>query len=129
MKGTILLNHNENFRIVEDEEKQRFLRDLLSQMGVPISDFWNDETSLTVDQKIKLRSVLTTFRVQVIDDMDGHMQVYFTDDNGETELVGEWFKCSYKLKKDPSQKDPKRQLYLEMEVSCWSVYEEQETSE
>src|SRR5271169_1938760 len=120
MKGTILLNHNEDFRHVEDEGKLRFLRDLLLQMGVPISDFWmTDVPILTVDQRIKLRGVLSTFGVQVIDDLDGHMQVYFVDRDGDT-LVGEWFKSSYKLKRDLKQRDPKKQLYLEMEVNCWS---------
>lgn len=129
MKGTILLNHNENTKQIEEEEKQRFLRGLLDQMGIPIAEFWTTDNPLTVEQKIKLRSILTTYRVQVIDDLDGHMQVYFIDDSGESELVGEWNKCTYKLKRDLRQRDPRKQLYLEMEVNCWTLFEEQETSE
>lgn len=130
MKGTVLLNYNENTRQVEDEEKQRFLRDLLETMGVPINDFWEGGKSLSSDQKIKLRAILTTYRVQVIDDLDGHMQVFFiNDDTDEYELVGEWHKCTYKLKRDLKQKDPKKQLYLEMEVNCWTLFEEQEIPE
>ena len=120
MNGTILLDYNENTKQVEDEEKTRFLRTLLEQMGVPISDFWIED-SLTIENRIKLRNVLTTFGVQVIDDLDGHLQVYV-----EGEKVGEWNKCTYKLKRDLKQLDPKKQLYLEMEVNCWTIFEQQE---
>jgi len=121
MKGTILLNYDDNTQRVEDEEKTRFLKSLLEQMGVPIDDFWTADSSLSVNQKIKLRSILATYTIQVIDDLDGHMQVYV-----EGEKVGEWNKCTYKLKKDLRELDPKKQLYLEMYVDCWTIFEENE---
>lgn len=121
MKGTILLNHNENTKKVEDEEKTRYLRGILEQMGVPIQEFWVTEDALSVEQKIKLRSILATYNVQVIDDLDGHMQIYV-----EGEKVAEWFKCTYKLKRDLREVDPRKQLYLEMEVTTWSLFEEAE---
>ena len=121
MKGTILLNYNENTKQVEEEERYRFLRNLLEQMGLPIEEFWTTDGLLSVDQRIKLRGILTTYGIQVIDDLDGHMQIYV-----EGELTGEWHKCTYKLKKDLRELDPRKQLYLEMEVNCWSLFEEQE---
>jgi hypothetical protein len=124
MKATILLNYNESTKQVEDEEKTRYLRSLLEQMGVPINEFWTSDAPLSVDQRIKLRGVLATFGVQVIDDLDGHMQVYV-----EGEKVAEWFKCTYKLKRDLRERDPRKQLYLEMEVNCWSLFEESEQQE
>ena len=122
MKGTLLLNYDENTKLVEEEERNKFLYALLGQMGIPVSDFWTNDSVLTVDQKIKLRNILSTYNVQVIDDLDGHMQVYVED-----ELVGEWFKCEYKLKRDLRQRDPRKQLYLEMQVNYWSIFEEQES--
>lgn len=121
MKGTILLNYSENTRQVEEEEKSRFLRSLLEQMDLPIQDFWSDDTPLSPEQKIKLRGVLYTFGIQVIDDLDGHMQIYL-----DGEIIGEWQKCTYKLKRDLKELDPRKQLFLEMEVNCWSPFEEQE---
>lgn len=121
MKATILLNSNENTRKVEDEEKTRYLRNILDQMGVPIQEFWTTDDPLSVDQRIKLRGILATYGVQVIDDLDGHMQVYV-----EGEKVAEWFKSTYKLKRDLRERDPRKQLYLEMEVTCWSLFEESE---
>lgn len=124
MKGTILLSHTENTKKVEDEEKTRYLRGILDQMGVPIQEFWVTDEILSVEQKIKLRGILTTYQIQVIDDLDGHMQVYV-----EGEKVAEWHKPLYKLKRDLTQIDPRKQLYLEMEVSCWSLFEESEDKE
>lgn len=124
MKGTILLNYDDNTHQVEEEEKTRFLKTMLEQMGVPINDFWTADTSLTVNQKIKLRGILATYAIQVIDDLDGNMQVYV-----EGEKVGEWHKCTYKLKRDLRQLDPRKQLYLEMEVDCWTIFEEEQPQE
>lgn len=121
MKGTILLNYNENTRQVEIEEKNRFLKNLLEQMGIPIDTFWLNDNSLSVEQKIKLRNLLINYSIQVIDDLDGHLSIYV-----EGELIGEWHKCTYKLKRDLSQIDPRKQLYLEMQINCWSLFEEQE---
>jgi|SRR6185436_9306086 len=122
MQGTILLNYNENIHKVEEEEKNRFLKGLLDQMGIPISEFWSDDQPLSIDQKIKLRNLLITYSIQVIDDLDGHLTIYV-----EGELVGEWKKSTYKLKRDLSQIDPKKQLYLEMEINCWSLFEDSGT--
>lgn len=121
MKGTILLNYNDNTKQVEDEEKTRFLRSLLEQMTVPIQEIWTTDEALSIDQKMKLRGVLATYGVQVIDDRDGHMEIYV-----EGEKVAEWFKCTYKLKRDLCQIDPRKQLYLEMNVEFWSLFEENE---
>lgn len=119
MQGTILLDYNENTRRVEDEEKQRFLRSLLDEMGVPVQEIWTDDSLLSAGQKIKLRSFLQTYNVSVIDDFDGGLKVLV-----DNELIGEWKKCNYVLKKDLSQVDKKKQLYLEMQVDCWTVFEE-----
>lgn len=132
MKGTILLNYNENTRQVEEEEKSRFLREILIQsfenteVAYQIQNIWGTDTPLSPEQKVKLRGILTTYGIQVIDDLDGHMQVFIED-----ELIGEWYKCTYKLKRDLRVTDPRKRIYLEMEVNCWSHFddppEEQET--
>jgi hypothetical protein len=119
MKAVILLNYNDNVQQVESEEKLRFLRTLLEQMGVPI-DFWDDEI-LNIEQKIKLRNILATYAIQVIDDLDGHMSVYV-----ENEKIADWNKCIYKLKQDFNQLDRKKRLYMEMHIDCWSIFDELE---
>jgi len=131
MKGTILLNHSDNTHLVEDEEKARFLRGLLEQMfeEVPevmtkIAEIWSEDGTLSPEQKIKMRQFMNIYGIQVIDDLDGHMKIYL-----DGQVVGEWFKCKYKLKRDLSQIDRRRQFYLEMEVNCWSVFESTEETQ
>jgi hypothetical protein len=121
MKGTILLNYDADVRREAEIERHRFLKELLDQMGVPVTEFWTSDGLLSIQEKIKLREILLTYSVQVIDDLDGHMQVYVED-----ELVGEWHKCNYKIKRDLRQRDPRKQLFIEMEVNCWSLFEETE---
>ena len=120
MKGLILLSHNEDTRKVENEEKNRFLRDLLAQMGVPIDDLYPEDNSLlSVDQRIKLKNLLAAYSVQLIESHDGDLQVFV-----ENEKVGEFYKPTYVLKRDISQKDKKKQLYLEMMIHFDSVFDE-----
>jgi hypothetical protein len=130
MKGTILLNYNENTHQVEDEEKSRFLRGILEQcfqntdVATQIQTIWSADGPLPASQKVKLRGILATYGIQVIDDLDGHMQIYL-----ENELIAEWHKCTYKLRRDLRAVDPRKRVYLEMEVSCWSVFDDKEEQE
>lgn len=119
MKGTILLNYNENIRKVEEEEKNRFLYCLLEQMGIPVSEFWAIDEALSAAQKIKLMGTLSSYAVQVLDDHEGNLTVY-----AENDLVGEWHKCAYKMKKDLRQLDPRKRLYFEMEINYWSIFDD-----
>ena len=57
MKGTILLNYNENTHQVEEEEKSRFLKTLLEQMFEStdvfnqIQKIWPNDGLPSVEQK------------------------------------------------------------------------------
>jgi hypothetical protein len=130
MKGTILLNYSDNTRQVEDEEKARFLKVILGQcfentdVAAQIETIWSVDGPLPASQKVKLRGVLATYGIQVIDDLDGHMRIYL-----ENELIAEWYKCTYKLKRDLRAIDPRKRVYLEMEVNCWSVFDDKEEQE
>ena len=119
MKGTILLNYDENTRKVEDEEKSRFLRGILQEMGVPIEEFWTSDEPLNIEQRMQLRKLLTAYGINVIDNYE-HMIISVGG-----EKVAEFSKPLYKLKKDHSQNTPNKQLYLEMEINCWSLFEQE----
>ena len=121
MKELILLDYNENTHKVEQEERTRFLYNIICAMELPIDEFWDGELKLTANQRIHLREILSSYNVLVIEELDGHMQIYVED-----ELVAEWFPCTFVLKKDLREINPKKRLYLEMEVNTWSVFEEEE---
>ena len=124
MKQIYLLSADENTAKVEEEEKTKFLRAMLEYMNIPISEFWTTDDPLTVDQRIKLRSILSSYNVSVIDDLSGEMQIYV-----EKDLVGNWHKPYYKLKTDLRQIDPRKKYYLEMETDFWTIFEDENKNE
>jgi ABC-type antimicrobial peptide transport system ATPase subunit len=122
MKATILLNKDADTRQIEDEEKSKFIRNILEQIGLPVDEFWvNPEKTLSVEEKIKLRQILNAYNIIIIDDLSGHMQMYV-----ENDLVAEWKKCTYKLKTDLRYINPSKRFYLEMNIDAWSIFEKDE---
>lgn len=111
MQGSILLNIDEDVISVEEEEKKKFLFDLLSDMGIEL-DLPEDE----IQARIKLNNLLKNYDIQVIYGDD--MCVYVGG-----ELVGKWHKCTYKMKTDLSEIDPKKRIYKEMFVNYFSIFE------
>ena len=88
-------------------------------MGLML-DFWAEETLiLDVDQKSKLRKLLLDNSLQIIDDFDGDMKVYFQKD-----LVAHWEKPIYKLKTDTSKLNHRKQFYVEMAISYSTIYDQ-----
>lgn len=119
MKGIILLDANENTKSVEEEEKSTFIKHILENIGLPIQEIWDDKyINLSTEDQIKLRGILATFNVSIINDIDGGLKVYVDKD-----MIGEWRKPTYVLKRDYSQINPKKYLYLEMHIDPWSIFE------
>ncbi len=56
-------------------------------MGVPINELWHADQDLSVEDKIKLRGILSTYNIKTIDDSDGHLQMFV-----DGELIAEWNK-------------------------------------
>lgn len=119
MEQVILLNATENTRQVELEERERFVRAVLEAMELPLEGVWDENSVLSTEGKIKLRGILSAYKIEVIDNMGGEVKIYLED-----QLVGEWKKCRYVLKKDLGQRDPRKRLYLEMHTQCSSVFDE-----
>lgn len=97
---------------------------VLSQMGVDFDDAIpedGDPDSLTKFQQAKMRKILETNKILVLDNQDGSLGIYVGD-----ELVGQWEKPYYKLHFDPSKINPKEKYYMEVDISFGSVFDEQE---
>jgi hypothetical protein len=131
MEGTILLSYSEDTHLVEQEEKSKFLQEILMrcfadipEMMQQVSNIWNNTNILSVDQKIKLRALLNESNIQIIDDMDGRLKIYLDSD-----LIGSWDKAKYCLRKDLQVKDPKKRIYMEMHIKYWSLFDEEETEQ
>ncbi len=118
MQYSILLAKDENIKEVEELEQSRFIRTILEAVGIPI-DFWEVDQPLSVSDKIKFRDAMSKYDISIIDDMDGGLKIYH-----EKDIIGEWFKCEYILKKDIGEIDPRKKLFFEMKVNFWSVFED-----
>jgi len=118
MKQTYLLDLKENFREVVSQEKYRFLKEFISAMNISI-DFWKSDGYLTASERNKLRQTLSSFNLTVIEHLDGRLEIFH-----EGKKIGEWNKCTFKLKKDLSQLDPKKQKYIEMQTDYWTIFDE-----
>jgi|SRR5271166_1723190 len=118
MQYTILLNRDENTREAEDLEQSRFVYSIIEALELPV-DEWNPNEKLSVEAKIKLRKTFSDYSIHVVDDADGGIKVF-----ADKELIGEWYKCKYKFKKDGSHPDPKERMYIEMSVKFWTTFEE-----
>lgn len=124
MKTTILINR-EDAKKVEAEEQYKFIKMNLEAMGLDLSEALPiDFQDFTVDKKIKLRDILETFKVVVLDDRDGGIKILVYDGK-EKEVVAEWKKCRFDLKIDKSEPNPTKRIYMAMHIDCWSMFEGQ----
>lgn len=119
MERKILLNYSDNVKMVEEEEKFKFLQYLLQQIEISeLDDILDIEYSLlTIELKIKLKEVLQKYKIQIIEGDD-------TDVYVDTDLIARWEKPTYKLKRDYSEMDKNKQLYQEMTCNFHSVFDE-----
>jgi len=121
MKQTFLCNR-EDIRQVESEEKYEFTRYVLNKLGVPVGDeLPEDYASYTVQHKVRLRKLLDTFDVAVVDDRDGGIMIYVKET-----LVAEWKKCLFDLHVDLTVKDPAKRIYAKMHADWWSIFDGEE---
>lgn len=118
MQGTLLLNSNENTRKVEEEQKTLFVKSIIELAEIPLEGLELEEEELSLETRIKLREILSKYSIKIIDYPDGHLEIY-----DGTELIAEWKKCEYVLKRDITTIDPTKKLYLEMKIDFWSVFE------
>jgi hypothetical protein len=116
MRYTILLDKNEDTKEVEAQEQARFVKTIIEALEVPID--WEPDEPFTIENKLKWRKDLATYNINVISDIDGGLKIYVNSD-----LIAEWYKCKYKFKKDSSNIDPNKRLYLEMLIDFWSIFE------
>ena len=127
MKSILLLSYDEDTKRIEEEEKSNFLRTILERCfeSAPavidhIRAIYDTSGPLSVTKKMELRSILTTYNIAVIDDSnsDGTLRVYL-----DSEEIGAFNKPIYRIKADPQQNDPRKRIYIEMELNIYSSFD------
>ena len=119
MNYTVLLDSDTNVKESESEEKSKFIRSILESLNIDLT-FWNsEELTLSIDNRIHMRKILSQYEIDIIEAADGELNIFF-----EKSKIGSWSKPTYILKRDCSNVDPKKQLYLEMCVNFTSIFDD-----
>ena len=108
---------------VENEEKNRWVKEILLNIGIDLSDVWPDD-DITVDQKIKLRKLLAKYDIIILDDGDRGLEIYVDDD-----VIARWEKPKFALRTDIKQIDPSKRMFLEMTINHVSIFDNEEEKE
>ena len=116
----ILVNRNEA-RDVENTTRGEWVISVLEALGVPVDD-WPKEPSY--EDLRKMRNTLKALDVDIIDDRENGIEIYF-----QNNLIAEWRRPFFKLMKDPNERDPKYQRYLEMTLNCKVYFGNEEDKE
>ncbi|HUU89536.1 MAG TPA: hypothetical protein VMX17_17520 [Candidatus Glassbacteria bacterium] len=118
---TVILVNRHEVREIEHEEKVRWLRSILEQIGVPL-DNWPENPSM--ENLRNMRTLLRKLEIDVINDSDDGLLIYFNN-----ELVAQWVRPTYKMIEDSKEKDQRYRFYYEMHLNYSSVFDDNTTNE
>lgn len=102
----------------EIQEKSKWVREILSKIGLPVEE-WSE--NLSMDDLRKIRAELKQLDLDIIDDSDSGIEIYFQGD-----LIGEWRRPRYILVQNPRERDPRNRYNLQMHINCRSVFDNEE---
>jgi len=119
MDYKVLLAVSTNVEDAKSEEKFRFIRHVIEALNINL-DFWDsEEFPLSIETRRKLRQLQNEYDLVIRDDPDGGVEVFC-----DNQIIATWRQPTFILKHDHSQIDPKKQLYLEMQVGFTSIFED-----
>lgn len=127
MKTTIKVNR-EDIRQVEAEEQYNFVREVLKCINLPLEECYPASglfEDFTLEYKLKLRQVLSSFGVIILDDRDGGIEIYIDKPPIRNHLVAKWNKCTFELREDLSTINPRNRIYAVIYIDYWSEYEKE----
>lgn len=119
-RETLYVNR-EDFRQVEEEERNNYLLKILENIGVPVEGLFENNS---IKNRIKLKELLSKYKVTVVLESSGDMDIYY-----ESDLIAKWFKPRYILRQDHSEPDPSKKLFFEMILDYVSVWDETQEEE
>ena len=104
----------------------QWIVEILNSMGVDWGDsfFEDDPDDRTILQRAQSRKILGINKINVLDDQFGEAKIYV-----DNELIAQWERPSFKLHKDYKELDPRKKYYMSIEISYWSVFDEDDDEE
>jgi hypothetical protein len=125
MDVTLVVNR-EDARRIEEEERNKFLKNVLINIGLDeVLNIWPD-IELNGKQKKLLSEYLAKYNLVIDSDHDRSYSIINVSPDGHEEVIAEWKKPFFVLKVDNKAKTLAKKIYYEMTLSCWSVFDEGE---
>lgn len=116
MKVSYYINRGDE-KSVAEEEKNNFIKTVLTEFGIPLEDIWPEDGVFSIKQKIDLKNILSKFNINIISHDDTLIYV-------DKDLVATWKKPIYILRKDLSEINPNKKIFIEMIIEYNSIFEE-----
>lgn len=126
MGSRSVLSNREDIKIVEAEEQLNFVFSTLQSSGIAdstLEECFQNGQIISTENKVIFRKICEKEQISVVDDTDGGIKIYIKVNNHDV-LVAEWYKPNYILRMDPSNKDRSKKLFIEICLSWWTVFEE-----
>lgn len=125
MKYNVIANYDPgSINEAVEEEKLQFMFFVLESMGLELEECFPESLNpkaITVEHRVKLNELLDKYNISIIDHKDKTFDIYL-----EKDKIASWKKHWVELKKDFSEINPKRRVYVEIHFECWSVFEQKE---
>lgn len=109
-------------KLVSGKLKYQWVQWVLEQTGIDTDGCFpetGDISDQTILQKALLKKILKQNKIIIKDYHDESLEIYVDE-----ERIAYWSKPYYKLIIDTSKLNKKDQQYIEIEMECWSVFDE-----
>ena len=111
-------------RKVAYQLRYQWVKFVLEQIKVDWTDCFPQSERLedvTILQSATLRKKLNDNNIIINDNVDGSLDIYVNE-----ELIAEWKKPSFILHINPAKINKRDKYYSEIQMECWSVYDQNE---
>jgi hypothetical protein len=122
MNFTANADRGEEKNVVE-KLRYQWIQFILEQTGADLEDCFSesgDPEDATILQKALLRKKLDQNKITVKDIHDGSLEIYV-----EEERIAYWNKPYFRLRIDNNKINKKNQQYIEIDMGCWSIFDEE----
>jgi hypothetical protein len=126
MKKIIVQSNLESSKDTFKYIKNGWVQDVLTSIGIDFKDSLNLNEERTIIQRATLKNILKENSINIEDDGEIVDISIFDKDSGSWQKIAFMEKPIYRMRQDLKQKDKNKRLYTEIEIICWSVFDEEE---
>lgn len=103
-----------------EEEKYNFVRSIFELCSLPVDEFMPESfKDFDVEKHQELRAKLETYNISILNYRFKEFEIYL-----DSTLIAKFFHPTYTLKKDLLAKEKRKQIFAEVAIKTWSIFEE-----